>query len=639
MKFCCLVFSVAIFSNLFLFGNDTIETKITREVVVQSEKELTRNSISHSLFSFRIDRLYMPFLSSTSEVLSIFPGIYIRDYGGVGGIKTVSLRGYSSTDVTLLLDGSKINSQQNGLFDLTLLPLDVFENIELYKGGSSVLWGNNSASGFLNFRFLKPKNEQSFKISYGSFGNLNFNAKFSYQINPLSSGIVGLRVFKSEGDYPIKINEFGNNKIIKRENSKIISYSIFLNNQIETDLFWSRINILFSHSIRGIPGAVLQNNIENEKAKLTDYFAFGNLKLIPHFLDSTIEISAKVIMTKSLFYDEKTNNLLLGKTTAEYLNKDLDFSIDYKRAFWGINFNFLLETNFASINGDMLENKENKDIERLTISTGLKILKIISFSKYRNSFETAFRNDLSSNFSPKYTFSLGVAIEDTSLRLNTKLNLSSNYRLPNFNEMFFLNYGNRNLRPEKTQSLNLEFFYYAFSYIKPTITLFFYNTEDKIISIPKTPIQWTALNIAKTQSIGFEFAMQNKTSFFESIISYSYTKAIDKTKESPTFGKQLIYTPKNLVNVVLYFPIYKQLAIATKFFYSSERYALPDNSPNSKLLSYMLLDFSISKEIHFKKNIFFINFEVFNVFNSEYQIIFNYPMQKRHYLLTLKTIF
>ncbi len=638
MKFCLLVFSLAIFSFCFLFGKDTVETKISGEVVVQSEKVLARNSVSHSFFSFRIDRLYVPLLSSTSEVLSIFPGIYIRDYGGVGGIKTVSLRGYSSTDVTLLLDGSKINSQQNGLFDLTLLPLDIFENIDLYKSGSSVLWGNNSASGFLNFRFLKPKNEQSLKISYGSFGNLNFNANFSYQVNPLSSGIVGLRVFKSEGDYPIKINEFGSKKIIKRENSKIISYSIFLNNQIETNLFWSRINILFSHSKRGIPGAVLQNNIENEKAKLTDYFAFGSFKLIPHYLDSSIEISSKVMMTKSLFYDEKTNNLLLGKTTAEYLNKDLDFSIDYKRTFWGVNFNFLLETNFASIKGDMIENKENNDIERWTISTGLKILKIISFSKYRHFFETAFRNDVSSTFSPKYTFYIGVAIEDTSLGLNTKLNFSTNYRLPNFNEMFFLNYGNRDLRPEKTQSLNLEFIYYGFGYFKPIITFFFYNTEDKIISIPKTPIQWTALNIAKTQSTGFEIAMQSKTSFFESIVSYSYTRAIDKTKESPTFGKQLIYTPRNLVNVVFYFPIYKQFVIATKLFYSSERYALPDNSSSSKLLSYVLLDFSISKEIHLKKNKIFLNFEIFNILNSEYQIIFNYPMQSRHFLLTLKTI-
>ncbi|MCX7908308.1 MAG: TonB-dependent receptor plug domain-containing protein [Ignavibacteria bacterium] len=638
MKFAFIIFVLILNINQLL-SSDTIETKIKNEVIVQEEKDKPAGLNKLSYYKINLSKQRFFGTSSITEVLKTLPGVYLRDYGGIGGIKTISLRGFSSQDVTILLDECKINNQQNGVFDLTLIPIDIFEEIELFKGGSSFFWGNNSASGSLNFDISNSANKSFVKLSYGSFAQFSLSSIFSFKLKKFYSGKIAYNFFNSNGNYPIKINEFGITKEIKRQNSKISKTSLYFNNQFLTDYFLTNLNIIYTHSNRGVPGAVLQNNIENKKATLTDDFLFINLKFHPIFIDTNLYLVGKTIFSMNKYYDPEVNKLLLQKETAVYENKDFELRLNYNNYLLWNKINFMLETSYYFFKGDMLEKKEGNNIVRNNLGYGLSISKDFLYKEITYGYEINFRTDINSKFSPNYAYSIGLLLSNNSNTPSTKIMFSNNYRLPTFNEMYYLNYGNQNLRPEKTQSFNFEINFDLFNAIQPTFVIYYYTTIDKIVSVPKSPVQWTAMNITKSRSFGYEITLNSNNKYLEGTLSISYTNATDRTKNSPTFGKQIIYTPKIITNISISSPILKYLNIASKLIYVGERYSLPDNSPNSKLNNYILWDIVISKEISLKNFQIFISFEVLNILNKQYEVIFNYPMPGRSFSINLITNF
>lgn len=625
--------------SFLICSEDTLETKIKSEVLIESERVRTQKSYTLSTLKIDLNKFFHKSSTSHFEILSLFPGIYIRDYGGFAGIKLISHRGLAATDVAILLDGAKINNQQNGVLDLSLIPIDAFQEVELIKGGAATIYGNNSTSGLLNFSFNQTKSNHNIKFSFGNFNSMKLNSLFSFHFFTNLNSNIGFSIYKSDGNFPIEINEFGITKKIKRENNKINAHSFYLTNLFETKFFVTKLNFLFTHSTRGVPGAVLQNNIENKTARLTDDLLFLNLKIIPIFFEKNFVISAKALLTKNRYLDPQVNLLLLGKETAEYNNEDIELRLDYQKHILSFFTKFFIETNFASFTGDMLATSNNNSIQRTNFATGLSLVKFYNSLSYLYCFEVNLRYDVNNYFRPIYSSSLGFSLTDTVSKLFSKLNLSTNFRLPTFNELFYLNYGNQNLRPEHTNAINFEVGINLFDLITPTFSLFYYFTRDKIISVPKSPVQWSAMNISRTQSKGFEFAITSKTKSFECILSYSYTSATDYTQGSPTYGKQLVYTPKHIGNLFLSLLVFNSFTLSSKLSYVGKRYSLPDNSQKSQLTPYALLDIILSKKFNLTKYSLFVNLEILNFLDTNYEIILNYPMPGRYFVLTISTNF
>ena len=73
------------------------------------------------------------------DVLEGHTGISITDYGPEGSVQSVSVRGSTSSQVLVLIDGVRQNSASSGSADLSLIPIDNIERIEIVRGGSSAL--------------------------------------------------------------------------------------------------------------------------------------------------------------------------------------------------------------------------------------------------------------------------------------------------------------------------------------------------------------------------------------------------------------------------------------------------------------------------------------------------------------------
>ena len=72
------------------------------------------------------------------DLLESTPGVFVRRFGGPGEPSEVSIRGSSGSQVVVLLDGVRLNSAQSGTVDLSTIPLDLIERIEVTRGGGAV---------------------------------------------------------------------------------------------------------------------------------------------------------------------------------------------------------------------------------------------------------------------------------------------------------------------------------------------------------------------------------------------------------------------------------------------------------------------------------------------------------------------
>src|SRR5690554_4278094 len=94
---------------------------------------------------------------SVADAIRYFSGVQLKDYGGVGGIKTINVRSLGSAHTAVFYDGMTVGNAQNAQVDLSKYSLDNIEAIELYNGQKSSIF--QPARGFFasNSLYLRSK--------------------------------------------------------------------------------------------------------------------------------------------------------------------------------------------------------------------------------------------------------------------------------------------------------------------------------------------------------------------------------------------------------------------------------------------------------------------------------------------------
>ncbi len=115
-------------------------------------------------------------MEDLSEVLEKEAGIQVRQSGGLGSFSTVSLRGSSSDQVMVFIDGILLNDASGGGVDLSNIALSDVEAIEVYRGVTPVNFGKASIGGVVNIRTVRSRKgfDASVSVGYGSFDTRKF---------------------------------------------------------------------------------------------------------------------------------------------------------------------------------------------------------------------------------------------------------------------------------------------------------------------------------------------------------------------------------------------------------------------------------------------------------------------------------
>jgi outer membrane receptor for ferrienterochelin and colicins len=239
-----------------------------------------------------------------AEVLDNIQGVFIKDYGGIGGTKSISLRGSSAEQVLVLMNGQRLNNAQNGQVDFGTLSTEGIEKIEIIRGGSSALYGADAIGGVINI--ITKKDQQasgvtgSLNYMRGSFNSQSMGASANFHFGKIN-GSAGYKHLSSDGNFTW-INEEGMEE--ERKNNDIVSDDVFARmnwlvgdslSQKDLDLSYK-----FYTSERGSPGTTelpyyssrLWNTNQQFNASLSGkVFNFkNNLKLRPIIIISKRDI-------------------------------------------------------------------------------------------------------------------------------------------------------------------------------------------------------------------------------------------------------------------------------------------------------------------------------------------------------------
>ncbi len=631
--FSIFFFVILLKIDLFSFDKDTTR-KTTSEVFVTAGRLTPKSYENYNPSYFIGDTLLSKLnISQVGEALNLNPGIFIRDYGGAGGLKTISIRGTTSSQSKIFLNGIDLNSSQNSSFDLSLIPESIINSIETVRGGLSVIHGSNSMGGIVNIITNYTPNIEG-KLSYSSYNDIVANIKIPLHLYD-NNLITHLSYCQADGNYPFTSNQFGENIEFKRTNSAFKQLNLSMSTVKEFSNSELSLFLLNNFSERGVPGSVIQGRVENTLAELNEAKLFGILSLNNTYDKSKWDNSISVKLGYTLFSDPYQIGLNGQKLRSSFYSNDYKFisKLNIESSF---NHNFLLDVGLSNLKGEFLDSDDNY-VGRYNFSLAYNLDKFFHlFNDKDLSFFSGIRLDYFSDndlgISP--AFGLNYFIE--VIKSNLQINISSNFRVPGFNELYYLNYGTKDLLPENSITANLTLNTKYFDFISLSVSTFFINTQNLIQSIPISPVRWSAQNIGKSINYGFEiFAdLYIIPEYFKIIINYTLQNPIDKTENSHFYDKIIAYQPLEMLNSYLFLNL-GNFDFNINSQYTSYRFALQSNDLNSILDNYLILNLGTSYNFDVYDINLTFQFNVKNVFDKNYAIIMNYPMPGRTYKFSI----
>lgn len=587
------------------------------------------------------------------ELLKKLPGTNLKSYGGLGGLKTISVRGLGSQHTQVVIDGFGQSNTQTGQLNFGQLNLENVTTLLLQPGQSSnislpvsaQLSGNTIVIQSFQSALPTKKINLRFASRIGSFGQIDESLLIKIGNQKFYGG--GFFKFrKATGDYPYQTTNYQTNVSGKRKNNDYqdLNAGLDLHFKLKNHHF----NFYYIHfqAIQGLPGAVV---LYNDFAAQRLFTQTGQYKL-----DYTTNL--------------KKNQIRL------YSNLSLD-SISYKDPYYfGIDSVFISSfttrtANFGAVAEIPLKKRIKISIGSEQLLSDLHSLQSLQASPTRSqnfSFLKAtfsknnwiyiaqvgsqvIQEKNSSGNAAKDIFRLSPYFE-VGKTINKRYSFTAFYRnslrLPSFNELYYNNIGNTALKPEDAHQFSLNnsliFLKQRKIEIGMQIAVYYQRVTNMIQAIPtKNLFVWSIQNIGKNEIIGSDATLTlnyqcTKNWRTELISNYTFQNSIDiSNKQSPTYKHQMAYVPLHSGNLDVSV-LYKKHGIRFSTFYSSMRYSLNENITANEVNSFALLDISVfgnfSWSDHSKLR---LQFTLKNVMNSSYSYVRSFIMPGRNYLITL----
>lgn len=603
-----------------------------------------------------------------SDVLKLFSGIVIKDYGGVGGMKTVSMRGFGSQHTAISYDGLPVTDCQTGQIDLSKFSLENVEQISVNSGTDDIFLPARlfAAANLIQIRTLRPKfDKRPFHIDFrflgGSFGLWSPSVLLENRIvkrrnNGFSlSSSLNINYLQSDGRYPFTIYYGGDNdstSLEKRSNSDVRSMNI------EGNLFFTfdyttqmDVKFYYYQAERGLPGAVIFYNTHSRQ-RLYDQNAFGQVHFLKHFLKNVdYQLNAKFNYAYERYFDPDYLNAA-GFVDNRYFQREYYLSN-------GVSYRPHKIVNLTLVN-DLIFGNLTANLPNFILPSRLQVLTVLSaavdtrfvqakaallHTGVANWAKKGAAADNVSRFSP----SAGISIRPMlSQDFHIRAFYKNIFRLPTFNDLYYNDFGNRDLRPENTHQFDLGLTY-ARSFlhkkmgISITVDGYYNRVKDKIVAIPSRNLfTWMMLNFGAVKIAGmdanlvfdYEIIKQLK---IDIVGSYSLQQAVDVTDpKSNTYRHQIPYTPlhSGSASLTLSTP---WVDVSYTVVAAGKRYALQQNVPANELKPYSDHSLALAKDFDVKgKVVLGYKLELLNLANRHYEIVRNYPMQGRSVRGTLR---
>jgi len=567
-----------------------------------------------------------------SDILQLGGNVFIKSYGGNSSLNTISLNGLGAENTLILVDGFKMNSAQNGLVDLNLISKNNIERIEILNNGLSSVYGSEAVGGVVNIVTKNNFNEDLSLNLNAQLGSYN-QRKLLFGIGKNLSGVnfnLNFSKESAENNYDYYFGN-GNDEVLKqRKNSQydISNYSFnasgFLNKNSQL-IFNSFYNVNF----RNIPG--IEAGSESAETNQND-------KNWNNLLAYQISFSENSNLRAQLNFQNNLSNYVTPVSSSFY--KNIFIAGNSEVSFAGKN-NFELTSGCDVSYSALNSNETEPDINRF--QSGVYAASQINLNtnvKFFPSLRYDYISDINeNNLSGKFGINI-KPFEDYNI--NLKAAAGNNFAFPTFNELYWKDIGNKNLKPEKSYNFDAGIIFSTdfFSRNIIELTYTFINAKNKIVWSPGSNGLWTPDNIGISTSKVFLIDVNMQKTLSEKMnvnldFSFSFTSAKKMNEDfanDPTFGKQLYYIPEQLAKCNLSIN-YLNSGINIFYSFTGKRYT--DFENRNYLPAADIFEGNIFQNFYFGRTLLNLKLEANNIFNADYEVISGYPMPLRNYKISL----
>ena len=592
-------------------------------------------------------------VTDISDALHRLAGINIRDYGGTGGMKTVSVRGLGSQHTGVSYDGIILSECQNGEIDLSRYALNNVGSVSLAIGDNDDIFIPARQAAYpavLSIETLKmlPSDYRAHlltEIKTGSFGLFNPFVKYTQRYSDSFVASVSSEYTHADNNFPFTLKNISLITHEKRTHNKMDSY------HGEMDLRWS-INklsnlwtkIYYYDNSRLLPGQVIYyTNISGQRLRDRNAFLQTFFTTRNNSGNLSLKVNAKVNWAASIYKDDVYPDGIkdasywqreyYGSASLLYTPVDhlaFDYSLDYAYN----NLNSSLATDTRPYRNTIMQSFTAKySISRFTAMA--RLLHSVYLNGEKDGEGSKNMRRLSPSFSLSYKL---LQNHDLFVRASYK----SIFRAPTFTESYYYLYGSRDLKPEITKQFNLGVTWKQnFSHrmdLEATLDAYINNVKDKIVAVPYNMFVWTHINVGKVLVQGVDASIL--TSYHldsRQTISlsgnYTYNKCENRTsKTSEYYHNQLAYMPVHSGSVSLSYenPLVNLSIHGTGM---TMRWANNEHYNGNSIPGYIEAGLSMYKTIDIGGKLT-LRGDILNIFNKQYNIIYMYPMPGRSFTMS-----
>lgn len=643
-----------------------------REIVLDSVRvigSMPGNSLSSTSPSQQMDAESMLHrgVGTLTEALRHVSGVTVRDYGGAGGIKSVSVRGIGSKYTGVMIDGLTVSDTQTGEVDLSRFSLTNMGLVRLVIGDDDNIFQparNFITAATLQLCSAEPVHglELKAQVEGGSWGTLKPSLSVGRAWGSNSASILA-DYLRSDNDYPFVLHNVSQTTYERRQNSQLRDGHVEGN----LHLVWAggqqqlQGKAYYYDTDRHLPGQV-HLYTQDSSERLRERTAFGQLRWIGRVADYwSVQVNARMNWAMSA---DRQAELSGGERNETYWQREYygsaavnwhptgQFQWNYSVDYMLNNLNSTLTTTQGQAPGVppiASHPLRHTILQALSVRWKSRNVKVIGRLLQSNYINKVDEGAASTGNAHRFSPSLNVSWQPISnVPFYVRGFYKDLFRMPTFNEAYYYHLGSTGLKPERASQWNIGMTVglpckqeEATKWnLRLTADAYLVNVKDKIIAVPYNMFVWRMMNLSKSRTLGFDVTLSGSYRLavgqsLEWTANYTLQAAVNRSNpKASSYDWQIPYTPRNtLAGTLTWMNPWINLVVSADGM--DERWTTLEHANGTRLGGYAQMDVSAWKTWHWTKTEVTVRAAVLNVTNRQYEIVKRYPMPGRSWRLSL----
>lgn len=557
------------------------DTPQTDEVVVTANRiSQNKDSVLADVTVISREEIARAGQSTFVELLQTQPGVEVSSSGGAGKASSVYLRGANSDHVVVLVDGLRVNSATLGTTAFENIPLAQIERIEILRGPSTSLYGQDAIGGVIQIFTRKNAGTPRFDaaLGYGTWDTRTASAGFGGSMNDTTFSLRassldtrGISALKTRN--PNLSDRDGYNNLAV---SGQISQRLAAGHDLSLQFFSSEGHTRYDSSSNLDPSFAFNPAFSNH-ADLNQlgYSVTSKNQFTGNWL-STLKIGEG--KDRSVDYAAPGPFSPLSRSVTSTDQFQLTWQNDLSLPIGRLS---LLYDNLRQrVSGTTEYDRDSRNNDGFVVNYLL--------DAGPHSLQASLRNDHNTQYGTHTTGGIGYGFSVTP-NWRVTANYGSAFKAPSFNQLYFPFFGNPNLKPEQSDNLEASLRYQD-TQSTASLTVYENKVRDLINTVQIDQFTFAPLNVAKATLRGLTLAASQRWD------DWSLRGSIDlQSPKNEETDKLLAYRAQRHGSLVLSRNL-GNWRFGSEYIVSSQRYS--DAANEVRLAGYGLLNVTTDYRIN-----------------------------------------